>query len=78
MEEKLLKVKEILKNYNQEQVLDFYDTLSKEKQNQLLDEVLTLNFEQLKNLYESTKTKPSFADSKIEPIPYVAKDQLIN
>ena len=78
MEEKLLKVKEILKNYNQEQVLDFYDTLSKEKQNQLLDEVLTLNFEQLKNLYESTKTKPSFADSKIEPIPYVAKDQLTN
>lgn len=78
MEEKLSKVKEILKKYDQEQVLDFYDTLSTEKQNQLLDEVLTLNFEQLKNLYESTKTKPSFANSKIEPISYIAKDQLTN
>lgn len=33
MEEKLLKVREVLKKYAQEQVLDFYDTLSKEKQN---------------------------------------------
>ena len=78
MEEKLLKVREVLKKYAQEQVLDFYDTLSKEKQNQLLDEVLTLNFEQLKRLYESTKTKPSYVDSKIEPIPYITKDQLTN
>lgn len=76
MEEKLLRAKEILAKYSQEHVLNFYDELSKEKQNELLDQILTIDFKGLEELYESTKTKPDFGDSKIEPIPHITKADL--
>ncbi len=76
MEEKLLVAKDLLKKYGQEHLLAFYDNLPKEKQNQLLDEILTTDFKQMQKLYESTKTNPSFEDTKIEPISYVDKAKL--
>ena len=78
MEEKLSIAKEMLAKYGQEHVLNFYQQLSKEEQNKMLDEILTMDFKQLENLYQSTKTKPNFENSKIEPIPYVAKADLTN
>ena len=76
MEEKLLNVKEKLAKYGQEHLLNFYNELSEEKQNQLLDEILTIDFKQLQDLYESTKEKPDFTESKIEAIPHVTKSEL--
>ncbi len=78
MEEKLSIAKEMLAKYGQEHVLNFYQELSKEEQNKMLDEILTMDFKQLETLYQSTKTKPNFENSKIEPIPYVAKADLTN
>lgn len=78
MEEKLSIAKEMLAKYGQEHVLNFYQQLSKEEQNKMLDEILTMDFKQLENLYQSTKTKPNFENSKIEPIPYVEKADLTN
>ncbi len=76
MEEKLSEAKKLLTEYGQEHVLNFYEELSEEEKNQLLDEILSLDFKQLQKLYESTKTKPSFENSKIEPIPYITKANL--
>ncbi len=78
MEEKLLMVKEKLAKYGQEHLLNFYNELSEDKKSELLDEILTIDFKQLEDLYETTKTKPDFTESKIEPIAHVTKAELSN
>ena len=72
MEEKLEKVKEILKEQNQEQILN-YPTQNKEE---LMDKILTINFEQLNKLYEKAIKKEEIKEAKIEPISYVDKEEL--
>ena len=69
MEEKLEKVKEILKAQNQEQILN-YQIKNKEE---LLDKILTINFEQLNKLYEKAIKKEEKLEEKIEPISYIDK-----
>lgn len=76
MEEKLLAAKQMLEKYGQEHLLNFYEKLPEEKQNKLLDEILTTNFKQMQELYENTKQKPDFTNTKIEPITYVEKAKL--
>lgn len=70
------KAQEILKKYNQEQLLVCYNKLSKEEQEQLLDQILKIDFEQVSNLYNKTKQIKTFKDCKIEPISYVEKEKL--
>ncbi len=67
---------EILKKYNQEQLLVCYNKLSKEEQEQLLDQILKIDFEQVSDLYNKTKQIKTFKDCKIEPISYVEKEKL--
>lgn len=76
MEEKLLAAKQVLEKYGQEHLLNFYDSLSLEQKNKLLDEILTTDFKQMQELYESTKTKVNFENTKLEPIPYTTKSEL--
>ena len=57
MYEKLSMAKELLAKYGQEHLLQCYDKFSDEQKNKLLDDILTLDFNQVQNLYESTKTK---------------------
>ena len=54
MEDKLNKAKEILKKYNQEHLLQFYDELSEEQKNILINQILNMNFEQILNLYNNS------------------------
>lgn len=72
MEEKLEKVRKILKEQNQEQILE-YPIKNKEK---LIDKILTINFEQLNKLYEKAIKKEEIVEEKIEPISYVDKYKL--
>ena len=72
MEEKLKKVKEILKEQNQEQILE-YQT---ENNEELLDKILNINFEQLNKLYEKAIKKEEKIETKVEPISYVDKENL--
>jgi len=76
MNEKLLIVKDLLNKHKQQHLLQAYDRLSTEEQNKLLDEILTLNFNQVTDLYESTKEKPNFQNESIEPIPHITKSDL--
>lgn len=76
MEEKLLAAKQVLEKYGQEHLILHYNSLKPEKQHELLDIILTINFKQMKELYESTKIKADFHDSKIEPIEHTIKSEL--
>lgn len=76
MEEKYSKVKELLEEYGQEQLLNSYEKLDINKKNKLLDEILTINFNQIEKLYQSTKKEISFNEVNLQPIPYVEKNKL--
>lgn len=77
MDEKLKQVEQTLAKYGQEQLLDEYNRLTDKKEKQdFLDSILTIDFNQIKTLYENSKEKPSFMDSKIEPIDYTDKSKL--
>ena len=77
MDEKLKQVEQTLAKYGQEQLLDEYNRLTDKKETQdFLDSILTIDFNQVKTLYENSKEKPSFMDSKIEPIDYTDKSKL--
>ena len=76
MEEKYQRALEILKEYNQEHILNNYNNLSDEKKEKLLDQILTIDFNQIAELFEQTKKQVSFANDKIEPIDFVDKSAL--
>lgn len=76
MEEKYSRVKELLEEYGQEQLLTNYEKLDVNKKNKLLDEILTINFNQIEKLYQNTKKEISFSQINLQPIPYVEKDKL--
>lgn len=77
MDEKLEQVKQILKKYGQEQLLDGYNRLPGEKEKQdFLNSILTVNFNQVEKLFESSKEEKDFSNVKIEPIDFVDKQKL--
>lgn len=76
MEEKLIKVKELLKKYHQEHLLTFYNELTLENKELLLDQILDIDFELMSKLYENTKKEIQIDTDSIEPISYVDKSKL--
>lgn len=72
MIENFEQVKKILKEQNQEQILE-YPIRNKEE---FANEVLKINFEQLNKLYDKAIKNEKVENSKIEPIPYIEKDKL--
>ena len=77
MDEKLKQVKQILKKYSQEQLLDGYNRLQGEKEKQdFLNTILTIDFNQIEKLYETSKKSNNFSNTKIEPIDFVDKEKL--
>ena len=76
MEENYKIALECLKKYDQEHILNNYENLSEENKQKLINQILTIDFNQIKELYESTKKEVSFANDKIEPIDYVDKSVL--
>lgn len=76
MEDKLIKVKELLKKYNQEHLLTFFDNLSAENKELLLNQILDIDFELMSKLYEDTKKEIDIDTNSIEPISYIDKSKL--
>ncbi len=75
---KLQYCKRILKKYNQEHLLEFYNDLNKDEKNYLLDEIINLNFDEILNLYNNSKENNNKGKSmtKISPIFHIEKDKL--
>lgn len=76
MEEKYNKAKELLKKYNQEQLLFCYDKLIESQKEELLDQILSIDFEHMKQLYEETKETKNFKNFDIKPLSYIDKFKL--
>ncbi len=82
MEEKYLKAKEILKKYNQEQLLLNYEKFNDEGKEILLNQILSIDFELINKLYKGINNgeNDNSNDGKetIEPISYIDKSLLNN
>ena len=76
MQEKYEEALKILEKYNQKHLLNNYDNLSETKKEEIINQILNIDFNQISELYESTKHEISFANDKIEPIEYVDKTAL--
>lgn len=69
-------VVKLLKKYNQEQVLAFYNNLPKEEKELLLDQVLNIDFEKLISLYNEFQKDVSYTDAVITPLEHVEETKL--
>ena len=47
MDKEYIKAKEILKKYNQEHILNFYEELDDEQKEKLINQILDIDFEKL-------------------------------
>ncbi|MBE5821205.1 MAG: UDPGP type 1 family protein [Clostridiales bacterium] len=74
--EKLNNVKELLKKYNQEHLLKYYEELTDEQKEELLSQILNIDFEQINKLYEKTKHEIEIPKAELKPIDYVDKLKL--
>lgn len=76
MEDNLKLAKEILKKYNQEHLLYFYDEISEAERNILINQILNIDFDQIINLYANSKKNDDLSNVKISPLPHIEKDKL--
>lgn len=68
--------KSILKKYNQEHLLNFYDELNNEEKIALINQIFHIDFNQIFDLYEASKTDEIIPHNVIEPLKYKVKNQL--
>lgn len=76
MDDKLKNAKQILKKYNQEHLLYFYDELSEDEKNTLINQILSIDFEKIINLYNNSKQNEDLSSIEISPLPHTEKDKL--
>ncbi len=74
--DKLQNTIEILKEYNQEHIINFLEKLDDDKQQELIKQINTIDFHQIHELYNNTKKKIEFKERKIEPLEYLDKAKL--
>ena len=71
MIDQLVKVKEILKKYNQEHLLYFYDELSYSQKENLLTQILDTDFEKILTLYKNSFKPINLNMDDVSPISHV-------
>ena len=76
MDKKLEKVKEKLKKFGQEHLLQKYEEMDAEKKEELLNQIENIDFNLMKSLYEKTQKKVDLKEVTIEPIEHVDKSKL--
>ena len=78
MDDKLIKAKNILKEYNQEHLLYFYDELDEKQKETLLNQILTTRFSQILNLYKNSYSNNTFDMNTVSPLPHYEKSLFSN
>ena len=72
----LEQAKKLLKENNQDKLLNMMDKMSEYKREKLAQQIIDLDFVKLNNLYEETKEKPEILEKKLEHIKYVDEYKL--
>ena len=67
---------ELLKEYNQEHIINYLKTMNDEDANKLIEQLQKIDFYQITELYNKTKKTIEFKESKIEPLKYLDKAKL--
>ena len=76
MEQNLEEIKALLKKYNQEHLLNSYDSLEDNKKKELLKQIESIDFELIDHLYDTTKQKKQNCSDEITPMEYLDKYKL--
>ena len=66
----------LLKEYNQEHIIELLNKLDENKKEELLEQLKNIDFHQIAELYENTKKEIELKENKIESIPYLDKEKL--
>ena len=66
----------LLKEYNQEHIIELLNKLEENKKEELLEQLKNIDFHQIAELYENTKKEIELKENKIESIPYLDKEKL--
>ena len=74
--DKAAEAMEILKQYDQEHVIDLLNKLDQEKRQELLEQINKIDFHQIMELYDNTKKEIEIKENKIESISYLDKERL--
>ena len=78
MNNKLQKVNEILKKYNQEHLVYFYNELSTEQQALLLNQILSIDFNKIFTLYHNSMKDSVIERDCISPLKHYEKNTFSN
>ena len=70
------RAKEILKEYNQEHVINLFEKIDLNKQEELAKQVLNIDFHKILELYDNTKKEIEFKEKTITPIDYLDKQKM--
>ena len=74
--DKLQDVIELLKDYNQEHIIRWMNTLDEEKKREIIEQIKQIDFHQMTELYDNTKKEVEIKENKIEAIKYIDKEKL--
>ena len=74
--DKLQDVIELLKEYNQEHIIRWINTLDEEKKREIIEQIKQIDFHQMTELYDNTKKEVEIKENKIEAIKYIDKEKL--
>lgn len=66
----------ILKQYNQEEILSVLNSLDENEKEGLIEQILKIDFEEITKLYKSLERKEQNQEYDIKPIDYIDKDKL--
>lgn len=70
-------VVEIIKKYNQEHLLNFYNELTEGQKEKLLNQILNIDFDLISKLYEN-RNNSEISNNIIEPIDFDIKEEINN
>ena len=69
-------VVDVLKEYNQEHIINLLNKLEETKKQELLEQINKIDFHQIMELYDNTKKEIEIKENIIESIPYYDKEKL--
>ena len=67
---------QLLKEYNQEHIIELLNKLEGKQKEELLEQLKNIDFHQISELYENTKKEIELKENKIESISYLDKEKL--
>ena len=67
---------DVLKEYNQEHIINLLNKLEEPKKQELLEQINKIDFHQIMELYDNTKKEIEIKDKEIKPIEYLDKEKM--